>query len=183
MVTINFKGHDYMFYHNGALPNGGGFHRATCIEEFKYNEDGSIPFIPFTRKGVDPVGTLNPYNRVEAETIAQSWGVKVDRLAGSEHYVTSVHNGDWVKVRNVDFGENGAAKFTFAAGNLVNGGRVEVYLDSIGDRAAASVAVNASGAVNTVEMRRKITGIHDVYILVRGVDGELFDLDWWKFDE
>lgn len=181
--TISFKGHEYMFYHNGALPNGGGFHRSTCVEEFKYNEDGSIPFIPFTKEGVAPVGTLNPYNRVEAETIAQSWGVKVDRQAGSEHFVTSVHNGDWVKVRNVDFGENGAAKFTFAAGKFFNPGRVEVCLDALGDRAAATVSVDASGTVKTVELRRKITGIHDVYLHVRGVDGELFDLDWWKFDE
>ena len=35
--NINFKGRDYMFYHNGILPNGGGFHRSTSIEEFSFN--------------------------------------------------------------------------------------------------------------------------------------------------
>ena len=47
--AIHFKGKDYMFYHNGILPNGGGFRRSTCVEEFQYNPDGSIPFIPFTK--------------------------------------------------------------------------------------------------------------------------------------
>ena len=47
--AIHFKGKDYMFYHNGALPGGSGFRRSTCVEEFKYNPDGSIPFIPFTK--------------------------------------------------------------------------------------------------------------------------------------
>ena len=61
---VEFKGRNYMFYHNGALPDGGGFHRSACVEEFVYNEDGTIPFIPFTKHGPRPVGTLNPYNRV-----------------------------------------------------------------------------------------------------------------------
>ena len=106
--NVNFKGRDYMFYHNGLLPNGGGFHRSTAVEEFKFNEDGSIPFIPFTTEGVEPVGTINPYSTVQAETMSSSWGVKLDRLAGERHYVTSIHNGDWIKLREVDFGEKEA---------------------------------------------------------------------------
>ena len=42
--SVVYKGHHYMFYHNGKLPNGGGYKRATCIEEFTPNEDGTIPF-------------------------------------------------------------------------------------------------------------------------------------------
>lgn len=47
--VINFKGHDYIFYHNGKLPGGGGFNRSACMEEFHYTSDGSIPKIQFTR--------------------------------------------------------------------------------------------------------------------------------------
>ncbi len=49
--NIEFKGRSYMFYHNGKLPGGGGFRRSTCIEEFKWNDDGTIPFIPQTKEG------------------------------------------------------------------------------------------------------------------------------------
>ena len=57
--SVEYKGHYYMFYHNGKLPNGGGYKRSTCIEEFTPNEDGTIPFINFTTKGVEPLQTLN----------------------------------------------------------------------------------------------------------------------------
>lgn len=78
--SIEYHNRHFMFYHNGALPNGGGFRRSTCIEEFKFGEDGKIPFIPFTKEGVrTPVRNLNPYQRVEAETMAFSYGLKTDR--------------------------------------------------------------------------------------------------------
>ena len=56
--NIEFKGRSYMFYHNGALPGGGGFKRSACVEEFKWNEDGTIPFIPQTKEGVQPPGAI-----------------------------------------------------------------------------------------------------------------------------
>lgn len=42
----DFKGHSYLFYHNGDLPGGSLFHRSVCVAEFTYNEDGSISTIP-----------------------------------------------------------------------------------------------------------------------------------------
>ncbi|WP_289701553.1 glycoside hydrolase family 43 protein, partial [Duncaniella muris] len=66
----DFKGRHYFAYHCGTLPGGSGFNRSTAIEQFEYNPDGSLPIILPTTKGPDPVGTLNPYSRVEAETIA-----------------------------------------------------------------------------------------------------------------
>jgi hypothetical protein len=49
-----------LFYHNGALPGGGGFTRSICLEEFQYNEDGSILRITRTVEGVKPIEHLNP---------------------------------------------------------------------------------------------------------------------------
>ena len=180
--NVSYKGHEYMFYHNGALPNGGGFHRSACVEEFKFNPDGSIPFIPFTREGVDPVGTVNPYQRVEAETMAACWGLKTDRLDGRRHWVTSVHNGDWIKVRSVDFGDEAPTLATVEMLNFKNPGKVEFYADAIGDRPIASIEILGEGAVKYAPVTKPVTGIHDLYILFRGGDEQLFDLDWWKFN-
>ena len=180
--TVNYKGHDYMFYHNGALPNGGGFHRATCIEEFSYGADGSIPFIPFTTEGVDPVGTLDPYTRVEAETMAGSYGLKTDRLDGTRHWVTSVHNGDWIKVRSVDFGDVPPVLATIGTLNFKNAGAVEFYCDELGGKPMAHIETEGEGEVKYAPVTTEVTGVHDIYILFRGGDGELFDLDWWKFN-
>lgn len=178
--NINFKGHDYMFYHNGALPNGGGFRRSTAIEEFTFNADGTIPFIPFTREGVKPVGTLNPYARVEAETMSSSWGIKLDHASGTSHRVTSVHNGDWIKLRCVDFGAEAPKSLTAVVPLLRNEGVVEFYLDKLDGRPIASLKVTSAGQVEG-KVRPSATGEHDLYILFRGGDDELFDLDYWQF--
>ncbi len=180
--NIEFKGHNYMFYHNGALPNGGGFKRSTCIEEFEFNADGTIPFIPFTKEGVKALGTLNPYNVTEAETMSDSWGVKVDRNAGRRHYVTSVHNGDWIKLSNVDFGEKQPLLATVEVLNCQNPGVIEFYIDEIGGKPIAQVKVGPENAVFHGNVNGKVSGIHNLYLLFRGGDKELFDLDWWKFN-
>ena len=179
---VTFKGHNYMFYHNGALPNGGGFHRSAAVEEFTYNADGTIPFIPFTKQGPKPVGTLNPYQRVEAETMADSWGVKTDRLAGKHHYVRKIDNGDWIKIREVDFGTSGPASVTIQTLHFQNPGTVEFFLDAMSDNPFVKVEVDGKQSVQTAEVRgrRPVTGKHDVYILFRGGDEQLFDLDWWQ---
>lgn len=184
--NINFKGQDYMFYHNGLLPNGGGFRRSTAIEAFNFNADGSIPFIPFTKDGVKPVGVINPYNRVEAETMSQSWGIKFDRKDGKEHVVTSIHNGDWVRVRCVDFGQNKAKSIVAKMQAFKHEGSVDFFLDKLDGNPFASVRFNNAGTTEVIAPirgRQMPSGVHDVYMLFRGGDEELFDLDWWMLQE
>lgn len=180
--NITFKGHDYMFYHNGALPNGSGFRRSTAIEEFTFNADGSIPFIPFTKEGVRPVGTLNPYNTVEAETMQSSWGIKLDRLAGSKHHVTSIHNGDWTCLRSVDFGKSAPKQASARVMNVKDGGVIEIYVDAMSGKPFARMEIGKNADIVSSAIGKGPTGIHDVYILFRGGDNELFDFDWWKVE-
>ena len=68
--VIDFKGKTYFFYHNGQLPGGGGFNRSVCVEELKFNKDGSIPQLKMTEGITKGITTLNPYVKTEAETIA-----------------------------------------------------------------------------------------------------------------
>ena len=179
---VQFKGHNYMFYHNGQLPGGGGFRRSTCVEEFKYNADGSIPFIPFTKKGVEPIGTVNPYVRVEAETMAESRGLKNDSRAGRRHYVTSISNGDWLKVREVDFGDKSPVLATVEIAAFRQKASIEFYTDAIEGKPICTIDITGEGAVQYSTVDTDLKGIHDVYIVFRGGDGDFFDLDWWKFN-
>lgn len=50
--VIDFKGKTYFIYHNGSLPWGSGFRRVVCVEEFEFNEDGSIDPIQETSTGL-----------------------------------------------------------------------------------------------------------------------------------
>ena len=67
--VCEYKGNSYFFYHNAALPGGGGFNRSVCVEQFEHNEDGTIPTIKMTKEGSPQIGHLNPYDTVQAETI------------------------------------------------------------------------------------------------------------------
>jgi hypothetical protein len=50
-AIVEFNGKSYIFYHNAKLPGGGEFRRSVAVEEFKYNADGTIPFIKQTKEG------------------------------------------------------------------------------------------------------------------------------------
>lgn len=49
--VVDYKGKTYLFYHNAALPGGGGFKRSVSADELKFNPDGSVPTVQPTRKG------------------------------------------------------------------------------------------------------------------------------------
>lgn len=50
--VIDFKGHTYFIYHNGALEKGSGFRRSVCIEEIKFNTDGTVQPVKETSVGL-----------------------------------------------------------------------------------------------------------------------------------
>ena len=108
--------------------------------------------------------------------------MKLDRKGGKDHYVTSVHNGDWIKLRNVDFGEGNATAVSATIGQLKNAGSIEFFIDKLDGSSFAKIDFGKANETKEgrITGRDKPKGTHDVYILFRGGDEELFDLDWWK---
>ena len=186
--NITFKGRDFMFYHNGGLPGGGGYNRSACVEEFKWNADGSFPFIPFTKEGVvTPVKNLDPYKRVEAETQAESRGLKVDRRDGKDHFVTSINDGDWIRVRSVDFKNCGQKAVVVVVGEQKGKGTIEFYTDNMEGKPFCTVPVNRDNAgfptaAFTYLIDTDVKGVHDVYIVFHCETPEPFTFDWWQFN-
>ena len=127
---VDYKGNSYFFYHNDARPGGHSYCRSVCVEEFAYNDNGTIPYMTMTTGITKAVATLDPYRRNEAETIAFSKGVKTEGNKTGGLYVTSIHHGDYIKVRNVDFGPQGAANFTACTSSRYFGAAIELRLDS-----------------------------------------------------
>jgi len=187
--NISFAGRNFMFYHNGALPNGGGFRRSTCIEEFEFNADGSFPFIPFTKEGVKtPVRNLDPYKRVEAETNAQAFGLKNDSNNGQQdHFIQKIHDGDWLRVRAVDFRDCGQKAVTVVLGSQKGSGTIEFYTDNMDGEPFAKAPVNTDNAgfktaSFTYLINTDVKGVHDLYLKFRCDVPEPFELDWWQFN-
>ncbi|MFL9843579.1 family 43 glycosylhydrolase [Flavobacterium rhizosphaerae] len=181
-AMADYKGHTFFFYHNGALPGGGGFNRSVCVDEITFNPDGSLPRLAPTPGLKTGVGTLNPFIRQEAETIAWEKGIETKANTQTGVYVTDINSGDYIKVRDVNFSKS-ARKFE--AGVLgISGGTIEIHLDGIdGELIGTCTVKQKKGNLwETVSCKvNKTKGIHDVYFVFKGADGDLFDFDWWKF--
>lgn len=186
---IDYKGNSYVFGFNYtlnfALTKIHRERRSVCVEKITYNADGTIQKLPFwSTEGTVQLGTLNPYARVEAETIAWESGVKTDKDSVAGVYVTNISNGGYIRVRGADFGK-GAKKFDANVASATGGGAIEIHLDSLsGSLLAACLVKNSGGwhkwATQTWPVK-KVKGVHDIYFVFKGQDGPLFNFNWWKF--
>lgn len=187
---IDYKGKSYVFGFNFklnfSLTEKHYERRSVCVAEMTYNPDGTIRELPWWYEGipVKPVGLLNPYKRVEAETIAWSEGVKTDRNYKVGVYVTSIHPNDYIQVKAVDF-KKGAGAFEACVASQ-NGGRIELRLDSRDGTLLGACEISDTGNLNNWKIVttkvNKVKGIHDLFLVFKGDgEGELFNLDYWKF--
>jgi hypothetical protein len=181
---VDFNGGSYFFYHNGALPGGGGYTRSVAVERFSYNSNGTIPTINMTTSGAPQVGTLDPYTRQEAETIAWSSGVETETSSEGGMDVGWIENGDYITVKGVAFGV-GAAAFTARVASATSGGRVELRLDGTGGTVIGTCTVPGTGgwqAWTTVTCPISgATATHDLDLRFVGGSGNLFNVNWWQF--
>lgn len=175
--VCDFKGRSYLFYHTNELPggcgDGAGAHRSVCVAEFTYNDDKTIDVVGMP-DSVEPIGTLNPYDRVEAETICWAEGLKTGQttnaLGYNDVFVYNMHNDDFIQVREVDFGSEGAYSFKASIKDAKDDAdaKIEVYIDD--NLEAVLDAANTSGEWKelSVKLNKKITGIHDVKLVFKG---------------
>lgn len=186
---IDYKGKTYVFgfnfWLNFQMTDQHHERRSVCVAEMTFNPDGTIRELPWWEEGtpVDPVGTLNPYKRTEAETIAWSEGLKTGRKDDSGIYISSVDDGDYIEVRAVDF-KRGAKSFEIDAA-AVSGGKIEIRLDDKEGTllGVCDIAAGDPGTWKTFETKvEKIKGTHNLFFVFKGGEGELFRLDAWKFN-
>ncbi len=191
---VDYKGHSYIFYHTGKLPGGGGFTRSVAVEEIYYNEDGTIQQVDFTDEGVYPVDDLNPYERVEAETIAWGQGIEKETCSQGGINLYDIDEGDYIKVESVDFGEHGAVKFSAGTSSDKEAGTIvatmDICIDSMDGEVIGTVDIYGTGSYDTWSTSETdiggITGVHDLYFVFYGTEDtkeDLFKFDYWQFTQ
>ena len=189
--VIDFKGKTYLFYHNAELPGGDGFKRSVAVDELKFNPDGSVQPVQPTKEGPAPVATLDPYKRVEAETIAWSSGVKIEPSSAGGQSVRDIHDGDYIRVRNVEFGAAGARGFTASLSSTAKakeatGAKIEIRLGKLDGQLIGTLPVAGTGGAWKPQIARisGASGVHDLFFVFRGAAGEeLFKFDFWQFSQ
>ncbi|MDQ1803126.1 glycoside hydrolase family 43 protein [Chryseobacterium sp. CKR4-1] len=188
---IDFKGKSYLFYHTGLLPAGGSYGRSTAVEEFRYNADGTIPKITMTKEGVAPAGTLNPYQRTEAETMTWSEKCSTSENRKTGVYVSDARAGGYIRVRSVDF-EKGTSGFSASVAAGIDGGILKVHLDDVKGLKIAEIEIPRTGGWEefktlTSKISESVSGVHDVYFVFQGKNitagRKLFNFDYWSFQK
>ncbi|WP_111308208.1 glycoside hydrolase family 43 protein [Confluentibacter sediminis] len=187
---IDYKGKSYCFGHSYDLIKSktSTFYerRSVDMDEIIYNEDGTIQTLPYwSNGGPEPVDTINPFKRVEAETMAWSEGVKSEKNTETGVYVTDINNKDFIEIQSVDFGK-GAKKFEAIAASM-NSGTIEIHIDNKDDAPIGICRINSTGGWNTwktfTTKIKKTKGVHDVFFVFKGTtEDELLNLDAWKFN-
>lgn len=200
---IEFKGKSYVFGHSydvlKKITPKFYERRSVDMDEMVYNADGTIQNRPyFSIEGPEQVSELNPYIRVEAETMAWSEGVKTrfetewegdfdwargERIA-DRLFVTAINHGDYIKVQGVDLGSG--AKTVEVSVSPIYGGQIEIRTGKIDGPLIATVDVNASREAGLWRIFtapvNNVTGVHDLYFVFKG-EKDLFDFDWWQFSK
>lgn len=187
---FEFKGNYYFVYHNREVATNAGIpttvKRNLGVEPLYYNADNSIKKIDFTRDGIGQLENLNPLVRVEAETMAEQKGIKTEPCSEGGMDVTNISNGDWIRVRGVDFG-TGVSGFTAQVAGT-DTGTLQLHLDSPDGPTIGSCSVPATGGqqiwttTSTIVDSNIAHGIHDLYFVFADAKVDNFtSMDWWQF--
>lgn len=193
-VLFDFHDQTYIAYHAQTLADAMDAalgYRSTHINQVLFNENGSIQEVEANLAGVEPVRTLHPYEKVQAETMAWNAGVSVQEMDtdedGSGLAVTEIEAGDWIAVASVDF-ESGASEFSAVIASESTGGTIEVRLDDPAGELIGTMEVPVTGGGEqwqtiTTEVS-SVSGVHDVYFVFNGTgETALFNFDYWYFSQ
>jgi hypothetical protein len=203
---IDYKGGSYVFgfsyEHNFTLTPIHHERRSVSVAKFDYNADGTLPNLGWWDKTSAPqLEPLDPYRRVEAETIAWTSRIKRDRDrpydwapgvttaqdGRASVYVTRIRDRSYIKVAGVDFGHSGAKTFIASLANERPGGTIELRLDRVDGPMIGTVQVGEPGAAGRWRERRApvsaATGVRDLFLVFKGSgDNAMFDFDYWRFE-
>ena len=200
---VDYKGHSYVFGQNYDLMHLETFvhheRRSVSAQEITYNADGTIQEIPYwlDQQPMKQLHWLNPYQRVEAETMAWGFGLKSAKMGientgvvadmptstGKKNmYIFDINDGEYIKLRGVDFGK-GAKQFNIIAA-ATGGCTISLRLDSADGPVVGTVTIGKTGSVEKYRSFsgkvKNATGVHDLYICFDKASGDV-RLDWWQF--
>ena len=200
----DFKGHSYVFGQNYDLMHLETFvhheRRSVSAQEITYNADGTIQEIPYwlDQQPMKQLQWLNPYRRVEAETMNWGFGLKSAKM-GIENtgvikdmpestgkrnmYIFDLNDGEYIRLRGVDFGDKGAKSFAINAA-AAGSANVVLRLDSQDGPVIGTAAITSTGSVDKYKsFSAKVKGatdVHDLYLCFDKTQGDV-RLDYWMF--
>ena len=192
---IDFKGRSYLFGLNYDVfrfeTSRHAEQRSVSAAELTYNADGTIRQLPyFLDCQLRQIGTLNPFRRVEAETMRWGRGLKTtrDNPSGPRHnslFVTDIDEGEFIMIQGVNMGD-GAQTFTACVSAGLLGGSIELHIDDLNGPVIGRLEVpytHFDYEALTTTLSPEARGTHDLYLVFCGNELQkrnLFNFDWWE---
>ena len=199
----DYKGHSYVFGQSYDLMHLDTYvhheRRSVNATEITYNADGTIQEVPYwmDQEPMKQLHWLNPYNRVEAETMAWGYGLKSAKMGipntgvvadmptstGRKNmYIYDINDGEYIRLRGVDFGK-GAKSFAMTAA-ATGSCTITLRLDGMHGPVIGTVTIGKTGSVEKYKSFstkvKDATGVHDLYLCFSDANGDVH-LDWWQF--
>ncbi len=180
---VEYKDKWYIFYHDRRLSDQ-VYKRNVSVDLVTYSSDGSQLNKTTVTTGVSQIKNLNPYDTIQAETINFQSGIKTAVCSEGGMMVTQITENDYIRIKGVDFGSNGAVKFEARAACGSSGGSIELRLGKKDGTLVGTCDIGSTGGWTTWKtFSSKVEnckGVNDLYLVFKG-SGEPYRLNWYRF--
>ena len=171
------NGQLYLFYHSrpveGAMGIEGNY-RSPQVDKITMNGE-KISSVTGTMAGIAQLKSLNPYTKVQSETMSnQSKDISVSGLGNTTVKGTK---GSWIKASGVNF-TNDADALTVCASSK-NGAVIKVCTGSADGKAITYAEIPAGGTMSEIKVPvvNSVSGAKDLYFVFSGD----LEFDYWCF--
>jgi arabinoxylan arabinofuranohydrolase len=178
---LEWQGQWYMFYHNRGIAaerQAGVYERSINVDLLSFKKDAIVE-VKATKASVPQLKLLNPFEKIEAETLDNEWGIETEQSSGGIQSVV-FNQGDWIQIAGVDF-KKGVSAMTLRVA-VAKATTFELFVDDIKGKLLATVSVEATGNKDTwVTLHKSIKGLRKIRKLFIRAQGEV-KLDWYQFE-
>ncbi len=131
-------------------------------------------------------GTGDSGDVIQAETCDYKNGIDIETCAEGGQDVGYIEDGDYIGFKGVDFKGGEAKTASFRVASNGSGGTIEIHTGSVDGTKIGEVSVSPTGGWQewktlTTDIST-VTGVQDVYLVFRGGESYLFNLNWWKLN-
>jgi len=203
-----FKGHWYVAYHDRRIANGydglekipaedgkanpnPAYHRSVSVDEFYYNDDGTMKSLTFTKEGPKQIENFDPYDWYPALTSSKQKGIRSrsNWAPGkvAEHLLLPLSTKEsWIRVSGVDFG-TAATGLTIQAASTDDGNKIEVRTGSATGTLAGTCTLKNTGSKNTfADNSCEVEGlkgiVEQLFFVFKGSKDSTMAIKAWGFE-
>ncbi len=178
---VEFKEQWYVYYHRAT--HNSKMMRKACVEPVYFNDDGSINEVEMTSQGAG--APINAFRKIEAEWACLLNGhARIEAFSENEEEVGQFYHKDRAAYKYIDFG-NGADSVTIRLKTNRRSGKLWLIPDKPWLSSMASIDLKELKDQPTWQeitvKTRDVKGVHALWMMVQGDEGELFSIDWFKF--